>query len=413
MAKENKQNKLPRNVWIVAMTSFLTDVSSEMVINTLPLFLKNVLGVKTSIIGLIEGVAESTASLLKLYSGWLSDKIKKRKILAVLGYAISALSKPLFYFAHTWGVVAAARWGDRVGKGVRTAPRDALVADSTAPSQRGFAFGFHRAADTAGAFVGLLMAFVIVWFLQSGSNDLKAHTFQVLVLVSLLPAALAVIILAAGAKDIPAAGKALPPRFGFKSLGRNFIVFVVIVGVFELGNSSDAFIILRAQERGLSIAGIFAMLIAFNFVYTVISMPAGKLSDRIGRRRIIMAGWALYVLTYLGLAVARSAVHIVILYILYGAYYGLSYGTAKAMVADWVPPQSRGMAYGTYNAVLGLTDLPASLIAGILWSGVGTWKGFGPSAPFYFGAAMAFLALILFTIWKPSPFGTDRSNPPG
>jgi MFS family permease len=413
MAKENKQNKLPRNVWIVAMTSFLTDVSSEMVINTLPLFLKNVLGVKTSIIGLIEGVAESTASLLKLYSGWLSDKIKKRKVLAVLGYAISALSKPLFYFAHTWGVVAAARWGDRVGKGVRTAPRDALVADSTAPSQRGFAFGFHRAADTAGAFVGLLMAFVIVWFLQSGSNDLKAHTFQVLVLVSLLPAALAVIILAAGAKDIPAAGKALPPRFGFKSLGRNFIVFVVIVGVFELGNSSDAFIILRAQERGLSIAGIFAMLIAFNFVYTVISMPAGKLSDRIGRRRIIMAGWALYVLTYLGLAVARSAVHIVILYILYGAYYGLSYGTAKAMVADWVPPQSRGMAYGTYNAVLGLTDLPASLIAGILWSGVGTWKGFGPSAPFYFGAAMAFLALILFTIWKPSPFGTDRSSPPG
>jgi MFS family permease len=413
MAKENKQNKLPRNVWIVAMTSFMTDISSEMIINTLPLFLKNVLGVKTSVIGLIEGVAESTASLLKLYSGWLSDKIKKRKVLAVLGYAISALSKPLFYFAHTWGVVAAARWGDRVGKGVRTAPRDALVADSTAPSQRGFAFGFHRAADTAGAFVGLLMAFVIVWFLQSGSNDLKAHTFQVLVLVSLLPAALAVIILAAGAKDIPAAGKALPPRFGFKSLGRNFIVFVVIVGVFELGNSSDAFIILRAQERGLSIAGIFAMLIAFNFVYTVISMPAGKLSDRIGRRRIILAGWALYVLTYLGLAVARSAVHIVILYILYGAYYGLSYGTAKAMVADWVPPQSRGMAYGTYNAVLGLTDLPASLIAGILWSGVGTWKGFGPSAPFYFGAAMAFLALILFTIWKPSPFGTDRSSPPG
>jgi MFS family permease len=413
MAKENKQNKLPRNVWIVAITSFLTDVSSEMVINTLPLFLKNVLGVKTSIIGLIEGVAESTASLLKLYSGWISDKIKKRKILAVLGYAISTLSKPLFYFAHTWGVVAVARWGDRVGKGVRTAPRDALVADSTAPSQRGFAFGFHRAADTAGAFVGLLMAFVIVWFLQSGSNDLKAHTFQVLVLVSLLPAALAVIILAAGAKDIPATGSALPPRFGFKSLGRNFIVFLVIVGVFELGNSSDAFIILRAQERGLSIAGIFAMLIAFNFIYTVISLPAGKLSDRIGRRRIIMAGWALYVLTYLGLAIARSAVHIVILYILYGAYYGLSYGTAKAMVADWVPPQSRGMAYGTYNAVLGLTDLPASLIAGILWSGVGTWKGFGPSAPFYFGAAMAFMALILFAIWKPSPFGTDRSNPPG
>jgi len=403
MEKEKSLKKLPRNVWIVAITSFMTDVSSEMIINTLPLFLKNVLGIKASVIGLIEGVAESTASLLKLYSGWISDKLKKRKMLAVLGYGISALSKPLFYFAHTWGLVAAARWGDRVGKGVRTAPRDALVADSTEKSQRGFAFGFHRAADTAGAFVGLLIAFVIVWFLQSGSNNLKAHTFQVLVLASLLPAALAVIILAVGAKDIPTVGTAAPPRFGFKSLGKNFIIFVIIVGIFELGNSSDAFIILRAQERGLSIAGIFAMLIAFNFVYTVIALPAGKLSDRIGRRRIIMVGWALYVLTYLGLAVARSAIHIVILYVMYGAYYGLSYGTAKAMVADFVPSAVRGVAYGTYNAVLGLTDLPASLIAGILWSGVGTWKGFGPSAPFYFGAAMAFIALLLFIFWRPAP----------
>jgi MFS family permease len=394
---------LPRNVWIVAITSFMTDISSEMIINTLPLFLKNVLGVKTSIIGLIEGVAESTAGFIKLYSGWISDKLKKRKILAVLGYAISALSKPLFFFAHGWGVVAAARWGDRVGKGVRTAPRDALVADSTEPSQRGLAFGFHRAADTAGAFVGLLAAFAIVWLLQSGGNDLKAHTFRILVLVSLLPAVLAVLILAVGAKDVPVAGPAAAPRFGFKALGKNFVIFVLIVGIFELGNSSDAFIILRAQERGLSIAGILAMLIAFNFVYTVIALPAGKLSDRVGRRRIIMAGWALYVLTYLGLAVARSAVHIVILYIMYGAYYGLSYGTAKAMVADLVPQPARGMAYGTYNAVLGLTDLPASMIAGVLWSGVGAWKGFGPAAPFYFGAAMAFLALLLFAFWKPAP----------
>ena len=215
-----KEKKLPRNVWIVAITSFMTDISSEMIINTLPLFLKNVLGVKTSIIGLIEGVAESTASLLKLYSGWISDKLKKRKMLAVLGYGISTLSKPLFYFAHGWGMVAAARWSERVGKGVRTAPRDALVADSTEPSQRGLAFGFHRAADTAGAFVGLLMAFVIVWFLQSNSSELKAHTFRILVLVSLLPAALAVIILAAGAKDIPATGAVASPRFGFKSLGK-------------------------------------------------------------------------------------------------------------------------------------------------------------------------------------------------
>jgi MFS family permease len=372
-----------------------------MVINTLPLFLKNVLGVKTSVIGLIEGVAESTSSFVKLFSGWLSDKLKKRKLLAVLGYGISALSKPLFYFAHSWGVVAAARWGDRIGKGVRTAPRDALVADSTPSSQRGLAFGFHRAADTAGAFCGLLIALVIVWFFQKGAGDLLAGTFRIIVLASLLPAFVAVIVLAWGVKETRVGGDARLPRFGFKALGKNFRYFLVMVGIFELGNSSDAFIILRAQERGLSIAGILAMLITFNFVYTVISLPAGKLSDRVGRRRVIMAGWALYALTYLGLAQARSAAHIVVLYVIYGAYYGLSYGTAKALVADLVPPESRGIAFGTYNAVLGLTDLPASLLAGILWSGAGAWAGFGPAAPFYFGAAMAFLALLLFAFWKP------------
>ena len=397
------EEKLPRNVKIVAVTSFLTDVSSEMVINTLPLFLKNVLGVKTSVIGLIEGVAESTSSFVKLFSGWLSDKWKKRKLLAVLGYGISAVSKPLYYFAHSWGVVAAARWGDRIGKGVRTAPRDALVADSTPSSQRGYAFGFHRAADTAGAFCGLVIALAIVWFFQKGSGELLGGTFRIIVLASLLPAFVAVVVLALGVKETPVAGAASLPKFGFKSLGKNFRYFVVIVGIFELGNSSDAFIILRAQERGLSIVGIFAMLIAFNFVYTVISLFAGKHSDRVGRRRVVMAGWAFYGLAYLGMAFARTATHIVLLYIVYGAYYGLSYGTAKALVADLVPPESRGMAYGTYNAVLGLTDLPASFLAGILWGGVGSWSGFGPAAPFYFGAAMAFIALLLFAFWKPEP----------
>ncbi len=396
---------LPRNVKVVAATSFLTDVSSEMVINTLPLFLKNVLGVKTALIGLIEGVAESTSSILKLFSGWFSDRLGRRKLLAVLGYGISALSKPLFYFAGSWGTVAVARWGDRVGKGVRTAPRDALVADSTPARQRGLAFGFHRAADTAGAFLGLVIALVLVWALQRGSGALLAGTFRVLVLASLVPAFVAVAVLALGARETrPAApaSSAARPRFGFKVLGKDFRRFIVIVGVFELGNSSDAFIILRAQERGLSITGILAMLIAFNFVYTVLSLLAGKRSDRIGRRRVVMAGWALYALTYLGLASARTAGQIVALYVFYGAYYGLTYGTAKALVADLVPAEARGMAYGTYNAVLGLTDLPASLVAGLLWSGIGRWPGFGPSAPFHFGAIMAFLALILLASWRPA-----------
>jgi MFS family permease len=401
MAEMEPKKKLPRNVKVVAATSFLTDVSSEMVINVLPLFLRNVLGVKTAVIGLIEGVAESFSSLLRIFSGWFSDRLGRRKLLAVLGYGISALFKPLFYFAHSWGVIAAARWGDRIGKGVRTAPRDALVADSTPRGQRGYAFGFHRAADTAGAFSGLVIALAIVWFFQKGSSELLAGTFRVLILASLLPAFLAVAVLAFGVKEKSAAAAAERPRFGFKSLGKDFRIFIVIVGIFELGNSSDAFIILRAQERGLSIIGILAMLIAFNFVYSVLSLLAGKRSDRIGRRGVVMAGWALYATTYLGLATARTVVHIVVLYILYGAYYGLSYGTAKALVADLVPSASRGMAYGTYNAVLGLTDLPASFLAGILWSGFGSWAGFGPAAPFYFGAVMAFLALLLFVLWRP------------
>jgi len=409
MAEKDHGGRLPRNVRVVAVTSFLTDVSSEMVINILPLFLKNVLGVKTAVIGLIEGVAESASSLLRLFSGWLSDRIGKRKLPAVLGYALSAIFKPLFYFANSWGVVAAARWGDRIGKGVRTAPRDALVADSTPIAQRGYAFGFHRAADTAGAFCGLAIAMAIVWFLQQGSGGLLAGTFRLIVLASLLPAFAGVAILAWGVREPVVAVAAARPRFGFKSLGRDFRFFVVMVGIFELGNSSDAFIILRAQERGIPVVGILAMLLAFNFVYSVISLPAGRLSDRVGRRRLIMAGWALYALTYLGLALARSAVHIVILFIIYGAYYGLSYGTAKAMVADLVPPASRGMAYGTYNAVLGITDLPASFLAGLLWSGSGAWAGFGPAAPFYFGAAMAVLALLLFVFWKPSPAGFPRT----
>jgi MFS family permease len=401
MADKHPGAKLPRNVKIVAVTSFLTDVSSEMVINLLPLFLKNVLGVKTAVIGLIEGVAESTSSLLRLFSGWFSDRIGKRKLLAVLGYGISALFKPLFYFAHSWGVVAAARWGDRLGKGVRTAPRDALVADSTPPAQRGHAFGFHRAADTAGAFSGLVIALTIAWLMQQGSVELRPATFRLIVLASLLPAFVGVAVLAAGVRETLVSGSRQRPRFGFGSLGKDFRYFIIMVGVFELGNSSDAFIVLRAQERGFSVVGILGMMIVFNFVYTIISLPAGRLSDRIGRRRLIMAGWALYAVTYLGLAAARSAVHIVILYVAYGAYYGLSYGTAKALVADLVPAESRGMAYGTYNAMLGLTDLPASLLAGILWGGAGHWTGFGPAAPFYFGAAMAFLALLLFAFWNP------------
>ena len=402
--KNQKQliKDLPRNIWAVSLTSFFMDVSSEMVINILPLFLSNVLGVKTNIIGLIEGVAESTASILKIFSGWLSDKLKARKWLAVVGYGISALAKPFFYFANSWGWVAGVRWADRVGKGIRTAPRDALVADSIKQEQRGLAFGFHRAADTAGAMLGLLIALGLVWLSQSSDLTLGQDTFRLIVLVSLVPALLAVLSLAIGARDVKSKTEHQAPKFAFKALGKRFMVFMLIVGIFDLGNSSDSFLVLRAQERGISVLGILGLLAIFNLVYTLISTPAGILSDKIGRRNLIVGGWIVYALVYLGFGLANSAWQIWMLYIVYGLYYGMAYGTSKAMVADLVPDELRGTAYGTYNAILGIIDFPASLIAGILWQGIGGWDGFGPSAPFLFGAALAILAAVLFMVWEPS-----------
>lgn len=367
----------------------------------LPLFLFNVLGVRTSVIGLIEGIAEASSSLLKLFSGWLSDRLGGRKWVAVTGYTISALAKPFFYVATTWQMIAAVRWADRVGKGIRTAPRDALVADSVSPEQRGLAYGFHRAADTGGAVIGLIIALLVVWGVQQGAGKLNASTFQTLVLASLIPAALGVLVLILMSTDIPVQGKQALPKFSLRGLGKPFLIFLIIIAIFDLGNSADAFLILRAQERGLSIAGILSMLIVFNLVYALLSAPAGSLSDRIGRRRVLVAGWLLYTAVYLGFALAQTALSVWLLYSLYGAYYGLTYGTAKALVADLVPITLRGTAFGTYNATLGLIDFPASLIAGILWQGLGSWSGFGASAPFFFGAAMALIATAALIIWNP------------
>ena len=393
--------QLPRNVWAVGLTSFFMDVSSEMVLNILPLFLANVLGVKTNVIGLIEGIAEATASILKLFSGWLSDKVGGRKWLAVTGYGLSALIKPFFYIAGSWGLVAGVRWADRVGKGIRTAPRDALVADSVTAETRGLAFGFHRAMDTAGALTGILIAVGVVWLAQRDTLSLSRPTFQSVVLISLLPALLAVLSLILGAKDVAVKGQRAAPKFSLRSMGKPFGVFLVIVSIFTLGNSSDAFLVLRAQNLGVSVIGILLMLAMFNLIYSLISTPAGSLSDRVGRRRLIIGGWLVYAAIYFGFALAQSAWQVWLLYVAYGLYYGMAYGSANALVADLVPDALRGTAYGTYNAVIGLLAFPSSLIAGILWEGAGAWGGFGPSAPFLFGGSLALLASLLMAFWMP------------
>lgn len=392
---------LPRNVWALGLTSFFTDISSEMVLNLVPLFLLNVLGVRTSMIGLIEGIAETTASLLKLFSGYISDRLGKRKWLTTAGYGLSALSKPFLYFAHSWGWVLGVRFSDRVGKGIRTAPRDALIADSVDEKTRGLSFGFHRAADTAGAMLGLIIAAGVVWALQAGEGILERNTFQTIVLISIIPGILGVLSIAIGARETSSQRPAKMPSLSLKGFDIRFKAFLLIMVLFTLGNSSDAFLVLRAQERGLTVLQVMEMLITFNLIYAVIATPAGALSDRIGRRTLILGGWLVYGLIYLGFALSRTGGQVWVLYALYGIYYGMVEGTAKAFVADLVPKDQRGTAYGVFNAAVGLTAFPASFIAGLLWQGVGSWAGFGASAPFYFGAVMALLAVGLFGLWLP------------
>jgi MFS family permease len=399
MQKQNSIRNLPRNVWVVTLTSFFTDISSEMLVNLIPFFLANVLGVRTTVIGLIDGIAETTASLMKIVSGNLSDRLGKRKWLTVAGYSLSTIAKPFLYFASSWGWVLGVRFTDRMGKGIRTAPRDALIADSIDKEQRGLAFGLHRAGDTAGAFIGLGIAAFIIWWHQSQTLMLDIDTFKIIVLASIVPAVLAVLVLALGAVDRTEAGKGSDKtRLSLKGMDARFKIFLFVVILFTLGNSSDAFILLRGQERGLSVLQVMGMALTFNFLYTVFAGPLGAWSDKVGRRALILGGWLTYGLVYLGFAFADTGWQVWMLFALYGLYYAATEGVAKAMVADLVPETQRGTAYGLLNAAIGITALPASMIAGLLWQGVGGWSGFGPAAPFLFGACMALLAGV--SLWR-------------
>ncbi len=388
-------SRLHPNIWFLTIGSLLTDISSEMLTNLIPLFLYNVLGVQTSIIGLIDGIAEFTASWVKIFSGWLSDRLGKRKSLTVLGYTLSTLSKPFLYFATTWEWVLGVRFSDRFGKGIRTAPRDALLADSTQSDQRGLSFGLHRAGDTAGAFIGLAIAALIIWLTQAGAAELERRTFQTVVLASIIPAVLAVLILILGVREVAAArkDKAELPSLSLKAFDKRFKAFLVVIIIFTLGNSSDSFIILRGQNRGLSVLQIMGMLMTFNAIYALLAGPMGSLSDRVGRPKLMLAGWTVYGLVYLGLALSHTGVEIWVLYGIYGLYYALTEGVAKALVADIVPQAQRGTAYGLYNAAIGLSALPASLIAGILWQVI------SPAAPFVLGASLSLVASLLLVTW--------------
>lgn len=382
------------NVFFLGIVSMLTDVSSEMIFTIVPLFLANVLGASTAVIGLVGGLSDSADALFRIFSGWLSDKVGKRKFLAVSGYGLSTVVKPFMYIATVWGAVLAIRFFDRVGKGLRTSPRDALIADSISKSERGKSFGFHRAMDSFGAVVGLGIAAAIIYSTEGAALELSFDTYRWLVIGGTIPAVLGVLVLFALVREEKRKtpdGKSSPGAPGLKlanSFDRRFKLFLGTTALFTLGNSSSFFVILRAQNLGSSVFYVTLMLVLFNIIYALVSFPAGVLSDKIGRKRIIVLGWLVHAAVYLGFAAATDISHIWILFAVWGVYMGMFEGVGRAFVADLVPVNRRGTAYGLYNGILSLALLPASVIAGWLWSAI------SPAATFYYGAGLAILATI-------------------
>ncbi|HEY9167539.1 MAG TPA: MFS transporter [Candidatus Kryptonia bacterium] len=370
------------NVIVLGLTSFFTDISTEMVYPLIPFFLTTTLGASPAVLGLIEGVAESTASLLKVVSGYISDKFKRRRILAIAGYSSSTFGKFLLYAANSWGIVFLGRVVDRLGKGIRTAPRDALIADSTDPSKRGMAFGLHRAFDTTGAAIGVVLAY---YFLTQYSGS-----FTRVFLWSIVPAIIGVILLFfAREKKIVSTDRPKPPSLHWKVLPGKLQLFLVVAFVFTLGNSSNTFLLLRATNLGFTPASAVLLYLVYNLVYGLVSYPAGKLSDRVGRKRLLVAGYTFYGLVYLGFALVSApgeAWMLWALFGLYGLYSGFTDGIEKALIADLAPADVRATAIGLHATILGIGLFPASFIAGELWQHI------GPAAAFYFGGGMGLVA---------------------
>jgi MFS family permease len=390
-------SRLPRGVLALGWVSFLTDVASDMIYPLLPNFLTRTLGAGPAIVGLIEGVAESTASLMKVVSGWWSDRVRRRKPIVLGGYALAAVVRPLVGFAASWLQVLAIRFTDRLGKGIRTAPRDALLADLVSAQSRGKAFGVQRAMDNAGAMVGPLLASALLYF--------WIREERTVFLLALIPGLAGVALLAWKVPE--RSGAAVPTSRSTRSsapvaLPRDFWISIGIFVIFTLANSTDAFLLLRARQVGVPLWQVPLLWAFLQGVKAASGVPGGMLSDRIGRAGALVLGWTVYAAAYAGLALVSSAAVLWVVFALYGLFYGLTEGAERALVADLVPAEARGRAFGVFHGAIGIAALPASVLFG-LW-----WKLFGAPAAFAIGAAVALVSaagLLVFRSRLPRPSG--------
>jgi MFS family permease len=395
---------LPRNVFAISLVSLLNDASSEIIYPLLPIFLSLTLGASPGVVGLIEGAAESLSSLLKLFAGHFSDRRGKRKSFVVFGYVLSSFTRPLLAFAGSWSQVLGLRIADRLGKGIRTSPRDAMIADAVRVEERGLAFGFHRAMDHTGAVIGPLIGYLVLFYFAANQKAPSAGDFTKIFLVASIPALAAVLVAFLFVREssfkahVDEKGATRPVRFSLRGFDGNFKRFLFILALFTLSNSSDFFLILRAQTTGVSAPHTLLLWAAFHIVKVLSSIFGGDLSDRLGRRRLIVSGWILYAAVYAGFAFVSNEVSVWILFLIYGIYFGLSEGAEKALVADLVPAEKRGTAFGLYNLAFGITVLPASLLMGGLWD----WRG--PQTAFIVSALLgATAALLLLLLVKTRP----------
>ena len=375
---------LERNAFFTGLTSFFTDTSTKMVYSVMPIFLLSIGASKTTI-SLIEGIAESTASLLKVVSGHWSDRIGRNKPFMIIGYGITALVTPLYALAKVPVQVLFYRFFERVGKGLRTAPRDSLISGSVKNREAGRSFGFQKAMDNSGAIVGPLLAFLLL--------SVFPLNYRNIFLLATIPALFGVLTVVIFIKEAKAEKRESSRRFSLKLLPRKFYFFLIVIFVFTLGNSADALLLVKTSETGIAKAYIPFVYMIFNAVSVVLAVPIGKLSDRIGREKLIIAGFLVYALVYYFFGRFNSITIFIFLFMFYGLYSALTDGSQKALISDIVSRDLKGTGFGLYHAVLGITLLPASLIAGILYDKVNS------NAPFYFGAAMALMAAVLMVIY--------------